>query len=102
MVEDGTRVRTGFDDGDKRVWRDRFGQPAGGPGWLSVVVGPSALKDDLINPANVGALELRNLNIEDAWDPEGGPLSEYNLRVGIDGFTGRIPDSATTHAVLRS
>ena len=90
MLEDGTRVRTGYDEEERRVWMERGGRQYG-PGWLTVVVGPHVLEDDLIDPTSVDALELRNLGLEGAWGG-GDPLIEYNLRPGLHGFSAQVPE----------
>jgi hypothetical protein len=90
MVEDQTRVRLGYDSNELMTFREGGGK-AGGPGWLSVVVGPVQLRDDLIDPTEIGTLDLRNLALPSFWGSRPSPLIDYELRPGLGGFRAKLP-----------
>jgi len=89
LVEDGTRVRLGLTDAERKAYKDEGGHHHG-PGWLSIVVGPVQLQRDLIDPIEFPLEQIRNIQIEDSWYRDS--LLQHYLRVDHEGFWVKLPE----------
>jgi len=88
LVEDGTRVRLGLTDAERKAYKEEGGHHHG-PGWLSVVVGPVQLQRDLIDPIEVPLEQVRSIQIEDHWYRDS--TFQHYLRADHEGFWARFP-----------
>jgi len=61
-----------------------------GPGWMSVILGPSPLQADLLDPTVVQAQDLQGLSIAERWNSE-APLAHFWLRPSLGGFHAALP-----------
>lgn len=93
LVEDGTRVRLGLTDAERKAYKEEGGHHHG-PGWLSVVAGPVRLERDLIDPTEISVEDIRGVKVDDQWY-RGAPISAY-LRVDHQGFYAKLPEEPGT------
>jgi hypothetical protein len=91
LVREEKRVRLGLDPQEHAAYVADGGYPEG-PGWLSVIVGPARLRDDLIDPSRLGTDELREIVVADRWDTGHLFLNQASLRKTLDGFRAQVPD----------
>lgn len=92
LVESGNRVRLGYTDAELRRYAEGGGDPRG-PGWLSVIVGPTTLQEDLLDPTVVQVSDLRALvhGVPGRWIRDRGLLDHYDFKPKLDGFHAQLP-----------
>ena len=88
LVEKRERVRLDYTEEEKRRYAVEGGDPRG-PGWLSVIVAPVELRQDLIDPTTVQPSDLRALNVPGVRDTS--ILQYYDLRHTLAGFEAQLP-----------
>lgn len=83
------RAHRGLKPGELAMYVAEGGDPRG-PGWMSVILGPSPLQPDLLDPTVVQARELQGLSIAEQWSSE-APLRHFWLRASLGGFHAALP-----------
>jgi hypothetical protein len=83
------RVHLGLDHEEIDLFVEAGGR-ATGPAWMTLIIGPNPLQEDLFDPTLVSVDEVAELQVAESWwDPR--PLSRAGLRPTIRGFTTIIP-----------
>jgi len=88
LVEKRERVCLDYTEDQKRRFAVEGSDPRG-PGWLSVIVAPVELRQDLIDPTTVQISDLRALDLSGARDTS--ILQHYDLHPTLDGFEAQLP-----------
>lgn len=88
LVEKRERVCLDYTEDEKRRFAFEGGDPRG-PGWLSVIVAPVELRQDLIDPTTVQPSDLRALDLPGVRDTS--ILQHYDLRHTLAGFEAQLP-----------
>lgn len=90
LIEARTRVRLGYTEPEIGVARGGGG--VHGAGWLSVIVGPVNLRQDLLDPTELRVDQLQPVAVQGLWDMRNPPLLGLHLVPTLEGFTARFPD----------
>lgn len=88
LVEKRERVRLDYTEEEKKRFAIEGGDPRG-PGWLSLIVAPVELRQDLIDPTTVHPGDLRALDLPGVRDAS--ILQHYDLRHTLAGFQAQLP-----------
>jgi hypothetical protein len=92
LFETEQRVRLRYNEDELRRFEQEGGDPRG-PGWMSLVVGPVRLQQDLLDPTEINPDDFRNLDVPGRWNTDQPPLAHYYLQPTIEGFYSQLPPS---------